>query len=38
MTETPYLERANQNPMDKYGPMQGGLHDYGSWIMSGAYN
>lgn len=35
MMESPYLERANLNPMDKYGPMQGSLHDYGSWIMSG---
>ena len=37
MMETPFVERANKNPMDFYGPMQGPLHDYGSWIMSGLW-
>ena len=35
MLMSPYLERANMNPMDKYQSMQGPLHDYGSWVLSG---
>ncbi|KAL4399561.1 putative NADH-ubiquinone oxidoreductase 30.4 kDa subunit, mitochondrial [Malassezia pachydermatis] len=34
MMESPYVERANLNPMDALSAMQGPLHDYGSWIMS----
>ena len=34
MLETPYVERANLNPMVKYESMQGPLHDYGSWVIS----
>lgn len=37
MMETPYVERANLNPMDALSAMQGPLHDYGSWIMSGTW-
>lgn len=37
MMESPYVERANLNPMDALSAMQGPLHDYGSWIMSGTW-
>lgn len=35
MFESPYVEPANVNPMDRFAPMQQPLHEYGSWILSG---
>ena len=38
MGESPYPERANKNPMDDYALILGQMHDYGSWIVSGAFS
>ncbi|PKI82529.1 hypothetical protein MVES1_003926 [Malassezia vespertilionis] len=34
MHDSPYVERANINPIERYIPLQEPLHEFGSWILS----